>query len=184
MRPTLGLVLCRWPSLRTSSRVRWGVTGLSRRLSAGWPRAVSQRRWASASRSSRRKRDSFEFRGVLCVRDGCDHRAQGSHLADALYAVLSLTVIRMPPLPSPSEDRAFPATPCSSSGGSDRGARLHRARPHRSGGGAQVADRGLIQVVVVATVLLSVLAHGITAAPLSEVFARRSTPGVKPAPDP
>ena len=41
---------------------------------------------------------------------------------------------------------------------------------------SQVVDRAFMAPVLVATVLLSVLAHGITAAPFSEAFARSLDP--------
>ena len=103
----------------------------------------------------------------------------------ALYAVLSLTLIRMLPVALALRKQGFSRDAVLFLGWfGPRGLASIVLGLIVVEEAPQVADRGLIQVVVVATVLLSVLAHGITAAPLSEAFARRSTPGVKPAPDP
>jgi NhaP-type Na+/H+ or K+/H+ antiporter len=103
----------------------------------------------------------------------------------ALYAVLSLTIIRMAPVALALRKQGFSRDAVLFLGWfGPRGLASIVLGLIVVEEAPQVADRGIIQVVVIATVLLSVLAHGITAAPLSEAFARRSTPAVKPAPDP
>jgi NhaP-type Na+/H+ or K+/H+ antiporter len=92
----------------------------------------------------------------------------------ALYAVMSLTVIRMVPVAVALRKQGLSTSTSLFMGWfGPRGLASIVLGLIVVEEAPQVADKALMAPVVVATVLLSVLAHGITAAPLSEAFARK-----------
>ena len=91
-----------------------------------------------------------------------------------LYAVMSLTVIRMVPVAVALRKQGLSTSTLLFMGWfGPRGLASIVLGLIVVEEAPQVADKALMAPVVVATVLLSVLAHGITAAPLSEAFARK-----------
>ena len=92
----------------------------------------------------------------------------------ALYAAMSLTVIRMVPVAVALRKQGLSTSTLLFMGWfGPRGLASIVLGLIVVEEAPQVADKALMAPVVVATVLLSVLAHGITAAPLSEAFARK-----------
>jgi NhaP-type Na+/H+ or K+/H+ antiporter len=92
----------------------------------------------------------------------------------ALYAVMSLTVIRMVPVAVALRKQGLSTSTLLFMGWfGPRGLASIVLGLIVVEEAPQVADKALMSPVLVATVLLSVLAHGITAAPLSEGFARK-----------
>jgi NhaP-type Na+/H+ or K+/H+ antiporter len=92
----------------------------------------------------------------------------------ALYAVMSLTVIRMVPVAVALTKQGLSTSTLLFIGWfGPRGLASIVLGLIVVEEAPQVADKALMAPVLVATVLLSVLAHGITAAPLSEAFARK-----------
>jgi NhaP-type Na+/H+ or K+/H+ antiporter len=92
----------------------------------------------------------------------------------ALYAVMSLTVIRMVPVAVALRKQGLSTSTSLFMGWfGPRGLASIVLGLIVVEEAPQVADKALMSPVLVATVLLSVLAHGITAAPLSEAFARK-----------
>ena len=91
-----------------------------------------------------------------------------------LYAVLSLTVVRMAPVAiSLIGTRLCTATMLFMGWFGPRGLASIVLGLIVVEEAPQLADKALMSPVLVATVLLSVLVHGITAASLSEAFARK-----------
>jgi NhaP-type Na+/H+ or K+/H+ antiporter len=91
-----------------------------------------------------------------------------------LYAVMSLTVIRMVPVAVALRKQGLSISTSLFMGWfGPRGLASIVLGLIVVEEAPQVADKALMAPVLVATVLLSVLAHGITAAPLSEAFARK-----------
>ena len=91
-----------------------------------------------------------------------------------LYAVLSLTVIRMVPVAIALRKQGLSRNTVLFMGWfGPRGLASIVLGLIVVEEASQVVDRAFMAPVLVATVLLSVLAHGITAAPFSEAFARR-----------
>jgi len=92
----------------------------------------------------------------------------------ALYAVMSLTIIRMVPVAVALRKQGLSTSTSLFMGWfGPRGLASIVLGLIVVEEAPQVADKALMAPVLVATVLLSVLAHGITAAPLSEAFARK-----------
>ena len=92
----------------------------------------------------------------------------------ALYAVMSLTVIRMVPVAVALRKQGLSTSTSLFMGWfGPRGLASIVLGLIVVEEAPQVVDKALMSPVLVATVLLSVLAHGITAAPLSEAFARK-----------
>jgi len=92
----------------------------------------------------------------------------------ALYATMSLTVIRMVPVAFALRKQGLSTRTLLFMGWfGPRGLASIVLGLIVVEEAPQVADKALMAPVVVATVLLSVLAHGITAAPLSEAFVRK-----------
>jgi NhaP-type Na+/H+ or K+/H+ antiporter len=91
-----------------------------------------------------------------------------------LYAVMSLTVIRMAPVAVALRKQGLSTSTLFFMGWfGPRGLASIVLGLIVVEEAPQVAHKALMAPVLVATVLLSVLAHGITAAPLSEAFARK-----------
>jgi NhaP-type Na+/H+ or K+/H+ antiporter len=91
-----------------------------------------------------------------------------------LYAVMSLTVIRMVPVAVALRKQGLSTSTSLFMGWfGPRGLASIVLGLIVVEEAPQVVDKALMSPVLVATVLLSVLAHGITAAPLSEAFARK-----------
>jgi sodium/hydrogen antiporter len=91
-----------------------------------------------------------------------------------LYAVLSLTVVRMLPVAVALRKQGLSKTTLLFMGWfGPRGLASIVLGLIVVEEAPQVADRAFMAPVFVVAVLLSVIAHGVTAAPLSEAFARR-----------
>ena len=92
----------------------------------------------------------------------------------ALYALLSLTVIRMLPVAASLLGTHLRGISVLFAGWfGPRGLASIVLGPDRDGGGSPARRADEIELVVAPTVLLSVLLHGLTAAPLSAAYARR-----------
>ena len=95
------------------------------------------------------------------------------HLTTAIvvYALLSLTVVRMLPVAISLPARAPGRRPSASSAGSGHAASPRSSSPCCSDEGSDLPHEQTLLVTIYVTVAFSVLLHGLTAAPLAARYA-------------